>query len=70
MAILDLMGHCFFFSRTHTYIFSISPAWPGPAGAEKKKKKKTERERKNFIHTKGIPVYDFPGYKVLILSSW
>ena len=61
MAILDLMGHCFFFSRTHTYIFSISPAWPGPAGAEKKKKKKTEspgRERKNFIHTR-YTIFDF-----------
>ena len=52
MAILDLMGHCFFFSRTHTYIFSISPAWPG---AEKKKKKKTEREKEFYSHK----VYDF-----------
>ena len=55
MAILDLMGHCFFFSRTHTHIFSISPAWPGPAGAEKKKKKKTEREKEIYSHK----VYDF-----------
>ena len=49
MAILDLMGIVFSF-HAHTYIFSISPAWPGPAGAEKKKKKKTEREKEFYSH--------------------